>query len=165
MTNETTIRRAGPRDVNQMVEFFNEVQPDGDPVDRIQVLGSFGEQGYMLAEVDSGLQAIVGWNTEDFIARIRQVLIHPADSQPTVGQQILEEVCQAAHELMCEVALLFPPLELPDPTRVIFESCGFEETALDALIPAWRRAAQASMPPCSFVMVRRLREKRVMRPV
>jgi len=164
MTNEIAIRRVRPSDADEMAAFINRAQRGKPKVDRAQILASFGDQGYMLAATDGELHAVVGWNTEDFIARIRQVTIFPARLRSTVGKALLEAVCQSAYELMCEVALLFPPLEASGRARKFYRSCGFAEVSLDDLIPAWRKAAQASMPDDSLVMLRKLREKRVMRP-
>ena len=165
MTDEIAIRRASPRDVGKMLIFVNRARRGMPKIDRGQLLQWFGEHGYMLAEVDGELHAVVGWHTEDFIARIRQVIIYPARLRTTVGRTLLDAVCQSAVELMCEVALLFPELKASGRARRFYRSCGFETVSPDDLIPAWRRAAQQSMPAECFVMMQKLREKRVMRPV
>ena len=165
MIDEIVIRRASLRDIAKMLVFINRSRRGKPKIDRSQLLESFGEHGYMLAEVDGGLHAVVGWHTEDFIARIRQVIIFPARLRRTVGRAILEAVCSSAFELMCEVALLFPPLDASGRARSFYRSCHFEQVLMDDLILAWRRAAWQSMPEDCFVMVRKLREKRVMRPV
>ena len=87
MTDGITIRRASPRDVGKMVVFMNRSRRGKPKIDRAHVLESFGEHGYMLAEVDGELHAAVGWHTEDFIARIRQVTIFPARLRRT-GQKV-----------------------------------------------------------------------------
>lgn len=165
MTEEIVIRRASPRDAGAMLTFFNRAARGKPKIDRVHLLQSFGEHGYMLATVNDELHAVVGWHTEDFIARIRQVIVYPARLRNTVGRALLEAVCQSAFELMCEVALLFPAADASGRARSFYHSCGFETAVLDDLIPAWRMAAQQSMPPDCDVMVRKLREKRVMRPV
>ncbi len=165
MTGEIATHRAKPRDLDRMVGFLNRARRGRPLVSRTELLESFGEQGYMLAEVDGEICGLAGWYTEDFIARIRLVIVFPAASRGTVGRALLEAVCQAAHELMCEVALLFPPQDSSGRARHFFRSSGFQEVELDELIPAWRRAAQQSMPEETYIMVRQLREKRVMRPV
>lgn len=165
MSNEIVIRRARPQDVGAMVAFINQAGRGKAKIDRAQLLESFGDQGYMLAEQAGELRALVAWNTEDFIARISRVIVFPARFRSTVGKALMEAVCGAAYELMCEVALLFPPEDASGRTRQFFRSCGFEAIEMDDLIPAWRRAAWQSMPDNSFIMLRKLREKRVMRPV
>jgi N-acetylglutamate synthase-like GNAT family acetyltransferase len=165
VTDQISVRRAGPRDVDEMVRFFNRARRGRRKVDVTQLFQSFGEQGYMLAEMDGELHAVVGWNTEDFIARIRQITIFPAKLRRTVGRAVLEVVCQSAYEGMCEVALFFPPLDASGRAQTFYRSCGFTRVSLDDLIPAWRRAALHSMPENSSVMLRKLREKRVMHPV
>ena len=108
---------------------------------------------------------MVGWHTEDFIARIRKVVIYPARLRASVGRTLIEAVCESAVELMCEVALLFTPPDSSGRLLRFYSSCGFEAVTLDELIPAWQKAAQQSMPAESLILVRKLREKRVMRPV
>ena len=108
---------------------------------------------------------MAGWHTEDFIARISQVVIFPAALRKTVGRTLVGAVCDAASELMCEVALLFAPSDASGRERRFYRLCGFQEMTLDELIPAWRKAAVASMPESSLVMTRKLRDRRVMRPV
>ncbi len=165
MTDRIAVRRARPRDADEMVRFFNRALRGRRKVDLAQLFQSFGEQGYMLAEMAGELHAAVGWNTEDFIARIRQITIFPAKLRRTVGRALLEAVCQSAYEGMCEVVLFFPPLDASGRAQTFYRSCGFTRVSLDDLIPAWRRAALQSMPVNSFVMLRQLRDKRVMHPV
>ena len=165
MTGDIVIRRAKPRDAEMMLGLINRARRGKPKLNRYQLLESFGEHGYMLAELDGVLHAVVGWYTEDFIARIHQMDISPATLRGTVGRALIEEVCRSAGELMCEVALLFLPSDASGRARQLYRSCGFEEVAVEDLIPAWRAAAHHSMPEGALVMVRKLREKRVMRPV
>jgi len=162
---EFEIRRAGPQDVDAMTVFINQAQSNEPEIDHVQLLQSFGEQGYMLAKAQDEIRAVIGWNTEDFIGRVREVFLEPSDEGSAAGFQLLETVCQAAHELMCEVALLFYPPDISDQEKQIFQACNFEPTELDELISAWRKSAEQSMPEGSLVMVRKLREERVMRPI
>ncbi len=165
MTGEIVVRRARPRDAETMVGLINQARRGKLKTSRSQLLESFGERGYMLAEVDGELHAVVGWYTEDFIARIHQVDIFPAALRGTAGRALIEAVCQSAGELMCEVVLLFLPADTSGRARRFYHSCGFEQVVVDDLIPAWRKVAQESMTEDALVMVRKLREKRVMRPV
>ncbi len=165
MTDQISVRRARLGDVDEMVRFFNRARRGRPKVVVTQLFQSFAEQGYMLAEMEGELHAVVGWNTEDLIARIRQITIFPAKLRRTVGRVLLEAVRQSAYEGMCEVALFFPPLDASGRAHTFYRSCGFTRVSLDDLIPAWRRAALQSMPENSSVMLRKLRDKRVMRPV
>jgi len=157
------IRRAHLRDVGALVSLISRA---GTPVDRAQIVASFGEQGYMVAEVQGELRAAIGWSTEDFVARIRQVFVVRTGAWESVLRMLLEAVCQAAAELMSEVALLFCRPDTPEEMARLYRAGQFEPVALDTLIPAWRRAAEQSMPTAGDrIMVRKLCEKRVMRPI
>ncbi|MBN1314736.1 MAG: hypothetical protein JXA42_04690, partial [Anaerolineales bacterium] len=158
-----SIRRGAPRDAAALADFFNRSDANKPPMSRPQMLASFGDQGYMLAINDGAIVATASWNTENFIACIYKVLVDPHDL--SIGQAVLESVCQAATELMCEVALLFYRPDTPVHSRDLYLSSGFESVALDDLISAWKKAARASMPAGSLIMVRKLRESRVMRPI
>lgn len=159
------IRRANPRDVGGLVSLINRTRKE-TPVNRAQVLESFGEHGYMLAEVEGEMRAAIGWSTEDFIARIRQIFIVRTGDWQAILQMLVEAVCQAAAELMCEVALLFYSPDTPAEIEHLYRASEFEPVALQTLIPAWRQAAEQSMPtPTGQIMIRKLREERVMRPL
>jgi len=148
-----------------MVEVVNRARRGKPKITRAQLMASFGERGYMLGEVEGELHALVGWNAEDFIARLQQPDIYPAALRSTVGRILLESVCRAAGELMCEVALLFVPADSSGRAMRFYRSCGFAEVTDEDLIPAWRKASQQSGPEGSRVMLRKLRDRRVLRPV
>lgn len=159
------MRRARARDVDALVAFLNARRTDGPPAERMELLASFGEQGYMLAELGGVIRGMIAWNTEDFIAYLRQVWLPDGKNAAETGRLLVESVCQAAHELMCEVALLFVPETLGEQEQSLYEACSFDAVEVTELIPAWRRAAESSMPAGSRVMLRKLRERRVMQPV
>jgi dephospho-CoA kinase len=159
------IRRANPRDVAALVSLITQMG-DGPPVTRVQILESFGEQGYMLAELEGELRAAIGWSAEDLIARIRKAWVLRTGEWEPLLEMLVEAVCEAAAELMCEVALLFYRPDTAIEIVDLYRASKFEPVAMEALIPAWRRAAEQSMPAqAGQVMVRKLREKRVMRPI
>ena len=159
------IRRASARDVAALAAFLNARQAGSPSVERLELLASFGEQGYMLAEVDGEIQGVIAWNTEDFIARLRQPWLPDGPSLAETGRPLVESVCRAAIELMCEAALLFVPDTISEQEKSLYEACNFGPVEVSELIPAWRRAAESSMPAGCRVMLRKLRERRVMQPV
>lgn len=160
-----TIRRANPRDVGGLVSLVNRTGRE-KPTNRAQILESLGEQGFMVAEVEGEMTAAIGWSTEDFIARIREVVIPRSGDWETALELLVEAVCQAAAEGMCEVVLLFYPPDTPAEIARLYRASQFEPVALRTLIPAWQRAAEQSMPTLTGqIMVRKLRETRVTQPL
>lgn len=163
--DEVVVRRARPRDAEDMAELINRARQREQKVTRTQVLEDLGGRGYLLAEVAGELHGVVGWHAEDLIARIQEAVVYPARLDDKVGRALIETVCQSAGDLMCEVALLFVSANASDQALQFYQSCGFEEVDVDDLIPAWRRAAQQSRPAGTFVMLRKLRDQRVLRPM
>jgi dephospho-CoA kinase len=163
---EITIRRAGPRDLEALEGLLAQTdsapRPDPGHADRSRLLENLGQQGYLLAESHGRIRGAIAWNAENLVAHGHRVMLVPYDEQ--VGQTLLEAFCQAAQDLMCEVAFLYAPTVAHDPAACLYRSCGFELTDPAALRGIWRDAAQAAMPPGTRLLMRTLRDRPVGQP-
>jgi dephospho-CoA kinase len=64
------------------------------------------------------------------------------------------------------VALIFVPLALAQSAAPAFGAQGYHPQLPEKLgVPAWKEAAQESMPPNTGMFFKKLREDRVLRPV
>ena len=62
--------------------------------------------------------------------------------------------------------LLFLDQDVPDAIKQAVLASGYEEkTAEELRIPDWKEAAKESAPPDSIMVVKRLREDRVLKPM
>ncbi len=66
---------------------------------------------------------------------------------------------------MCEVILAFPTYEVAAPILKLFLDRQFEEVELARLPDVWQAAAAESQPDNTFILMKKLRDTRVMKPV
>jgi N-acetylglutamate synthase-like GNAT family acetyltransferase len=160
------IRRAKPSDASEIAAFINRILGKVS-VDDITIIQSFGDEGYLLAERNGNLVGILGWRAENLVVRVTHFLIWPASECVAVGPSLFSEMEKAAATLQCEAALLLPPRSsLPSRQVEFFGALGYKPQAVASLPKAWREAArEAGLDDDDPVLVKQLREHRVLRPI
>jgi N-acetylglutamate synthase-like GNAT family acetyltransferase len=160
------IRRAKPSDAGKIAAFINRVLGKAS-VDDITIIESFGDEGFLLAERDGNLVGILGWQAENLVVRVINLLIGPAAEYPAVAPALFSEMEQAAATLECEAALLLPPRKSLSPRQIeFFSGLGYQPQTVASLPKAWREAArEAKLDDEDPVLVKQLREHRVLRPI
>ncbi|MBN1810923.1 MAG: hypothetical protein JXA14_03720 [Anaerolineae bacterium] len=168
MTQEqrVVVRRAKPSDASKIAAFINRVLGKAS-VDDITIIESFGDEGFLLAERDGNLVGILGWQAENLVVRVINLLIWPASEYTAVAPTLFSEMEQAAATLQCESALLLPPRAALSPRQIeFFGGLGYQPQTVASLPKAWREAArEAKLDDDDPVLVKQLRERRVLRPL
>lgn len=169
MTAESTaqarVRRAKPSDIGDIVTFLNRVRADGPRVDRAQIMRSFADKGFMVADLDGALVSVVAWHVENLVACVEELYINPASLFAAVAPQVLHMIEDAAAQLMAEAALIFIAHGTPQDAVDLFCGRGYKTADLASLPRAWREAATGLLKPEMKVLVKQLRESRVTRPI
>jgi N-acetylglutamate synthase-like GNAT family acetyltransferase len=163
---EIAVRRARVRDASTIAAFVNRARQGRRKVDELAVIERLGSVGFLLAERDRALVGMLGWRAENFVVRITDFLIGLVSERVTVAQALLAEMERAAAELQCEAALLFLPRPTPSTLVEFCETLGYESKIVADLPRAWRDAAlEGGLEGDEMVLVKKLREKRVLRPM
>ena len=97
---EVTVRRARPSDAGAIAAFINRVLGKAS-VDDITIIESFGEEGFLLAERDGNLVGILGWQAENLVVRVINLLIWPAAEYVAAAPPLFSEMERAAATLQC----------------------------------------------------------------
>jgi dephospho-CoA kinase len=161
---QITIKRGSPRLAEAIATFLN--QQLGKSLTRTDVMHRFGEKAYMLAYAGDALVGLGGCQVENLIARTDEFLLASDGPTKEVVGTLIDTIEKAANALQAEISLIFLPSDTPDEIRKAVLAKGYERQTLDDLrIPDWREAAQESTPPNSYMVVKRLREDRVLRPI
>jgi N-acetylglutamate synthase-like GNAT family acetyltransferase len=163
---EIRVRRAKVSDADEIVAFYNHAWGGRVPIDRLAVLERFGSVGFLLAERDGRLMGFLGWQAENLVVRVTDLLIWPASEGFAVSRVLLAAMEQAADELVCEAVLLF--LRTPDSSAWIefYEMLGYEPKPITDLPRAWQEAAREACPGDGGTMLmKQLRDRRVIRPL
>jgi len=163
---EMIVRRAKPKDAHRIAAFVSRASPGRPKVDRQKVIDRFGSVGFLLAERDDAIVGMLGWQAENLVVRVTDLLVQPASERLAATQALLSEMERAADELQCEAALLLPP-HPPSPDLIEFSATfGYEPQIVADLPRAWHDAAhEAQLAEEDTVLVKQVREKRVIRPL
>ncbi len=161
---QLTVVRGGPKQAEAIAAFINRVT--GSSLTKTDILLRFGQKAYMLAQANGQTIGLGGWQVENLITRIDEIMLLPnAPAGPTVTA-LIASIEKASNDLQSEISLLFLAHNTPDPIRQAVQANGYEPQDAAALrVPDWREAAEESAPPDTFLNVKRLREDRILKPI
>jgi len=162
---EITVTRARPVHVQDIAQFLNQFSGSGKTINKDDVMASFGEKAFLMLEVNSSLQGLIGWQVENLISRTTDILISPALPPDQALPVLLKEMETASHNLQCEASLLFIPENLAKNHQV-FTQNGYVTCLPEQLdTQTWQEAAKESMVPNTTMYFKKLRQDRVLRPI
>jgi len=172
VSSEIRVRRAKLADAAAIAEFVNAAhagaRSTAQSVAQVaaqDVLDRFSQGGFMLAQVDARLVGLLGWQVENLVVRVSDLLIsYPADPK-VVGQALIDKMESEASVLVAEAVLLFLPSNPSAKLLAFWEGFGYEFAGLKDLPRAWREAVAERGLDAQGVMVKRLRQDMVTRPV
>jgi N-acetylglutamate synthase-like GNAT family acetyltransferase len=160
------VRRAGVPDAGAVAAFVSTASQGRSQVDEVDVIERFGNVGFLLAERGGTLAGMVCWQAENLVVSVTDLLIWPASVREQVGAALFSEMERAAAELECEVALLFLPQSAPPAVVEFCSGFGYEEELVLDLPRPWREAAyQVEVGDNETLLLKRLRESPVSRPL
>jgi hypothetical protein len=163
--DDIIVRRARPSDVPSILLVIQRATEGAVKIKRSELLMALGDRGYLLGQQGSEISTVIGWNSENLIARIDQIFVYPPESAQVAGPAVLREIEDTAVSLMCEVILAFPINGIADPVLKLFLEKEFEAIELARLPDVWQAAVAESQPDNTFILMKKLRDTRVMKPV
>jgi dephospho-CoA kinase len=163
---ELAVRRAKAGDAGTITAFVNRALMGHGAVDERAVIERLGSVGFLLAEWDGHLVGMLGWQAENLVARVTDLLVGPAPERLAVGRALFSEMERVAAELQCEAALLFLPRSNPPQVVEFCKALGYEPRAVAGLPRVWQEAArEAGIGDDEAVLMKQLRARRVTRPL
>jgi N-acetylglutamate synthase-like GNAT family acetyltransferase len=163
---EIIVRRAKVSDAGRIAAFVNRGRRGQAAVDEQMVIERFGSVGFLLAEQDGDLVGMLGWQAENLVVRVTDFLVGPLSGRLAISQALLSAMEQAAREIECEVALLVLPHPTPPALVEFYRTLEYEPQIVASLSKAWREAArEVGFEDDEAVMMKKLRAKRVLRPL
>lgn len=163
---EIKVRRVRAGDGDRVAAFVNRALVGRVTVDRLAVIERLGSVGLLLAECGGDVLGMVGWQAENLIARVTDLLIGPGCERIDVGRALLGHVERAADELQCEAVLLFMPYPISPEMVEFCRSLGYEPRLVADLPNVWQEAAcETHVGDDGTVWMKQLRAKRVLRPL
>jgi len=159
-----TVRRANRRDTKTLAAIMKGTMRWRTPPTDAEVLEMLFNKGYWLALSRKG-GGLTGWQAENLVMCIDDFYVYPATYYPQVGGPLLETIETESRALSCEVAIAFLDNRIAPEAIDFFQSHGYERQGGEELYPVWREVAQDFLTENRFMMVKKLREQRVMRPL
>jgi len=161
---EVAVRRAGPAQAQAIADMINTVT--GKKLTRSDVLVSFGKNAYMLAYIDNRLVSVAGWQIENLVTRITEFLLLPDVEPKPVVSGLVKAIEQASNDLQSEIALIFLAKGTSETVEKALLAMDYARTdPADFRVPDWREAAEESAPANTYLLAKKLREDRVLRPI
>ncbi len=164
-TMNLEVTRAKPRQAEDIANFVNRLIGGEVKLTRSDVMTAFGEKAYMLLGAGTRMVGVVGWQVENLVARIDDVLLEK-NLDPSIALEVLMgEIEKASHQLNAEAALVFVTPELAKETET-WSKLGYQtRIAEDLQVNAWQEAAHESMREGTKMLFKQLRVDRVLRPL
>ncbi len=158
--------RGKPRDSELIAKLINHLSKGQQKLSSDDVMASFGDQAYILLQLQDQLVGIAGWQVENLVARTTELYLENGIDIQAGLEMLIAEVERASGDLQCEASLIFPTPELASLDSV-WKKLGYEERAPAALgVQAWQDAAVESMPQDHPILLfKQLRQDRVLRPI
>ena len=162
---QLVVRRAGPKQAEEIASFITRLNKEKKQVTRSDVMAAFGEKAFMVVYQDRQLVGLVGWQVENLVARVVDFYLNPRLSLADAAPGLMAEIEKASRELQSEAALLFLPVEIARHDGV-WQSLGYEKRDVESLgVRAWEEAANESYVDGSEMLFKQLRVDRVLRPI
>ena len=162
------IKRGKPDNAQQIAEFITAHGNKGE-VNRMDVMMSFGQKSFFLAQSeDDSVLAVLGWTVENLVTSMDEFYIKPGVPIEAAVHALAVAVEEASMELQSEAAFLFLPEGTATTVLDAFKTDGYEAITLKEIkIPIWREAVEESMRNAGdqVVLWKQLRQDRVLQPI
>ena len=161
------VKRGMPNNAQGIADFITAHGKRGQ-VSRMDVMMSFGQKSYLLAQDDKDdVLAIIGWTVENLVTRMDEFHIKPGIPVPTAVHAILTAVEDASKDLNSEAAFIFLPSATANPILEAFKADGYATITLKEIkIPVWREAVEEALRDSDRqVLWKQLRKDRVLQPI
>ncbi len=159
------VRRAKLSDAEAIAAFIKRARPDTE-LSRLDIAERFGQVGFLLAERGETIVGLLGWQVENLVVRVTDFLVvETPDNRLTVGKPLVETMEDQAEDLKAEAVVLFMPPQSPPALVSYWEAMGYERQAVSDFHRAWRDAVHEWAEDAESVMIKRLREDLIHRPM
>lgn len=160
---EVMVRRAKRRDIPAITVIMNGLLGEGT-ITEDDAMQKIFEKAYWVA-VGEKAGGLAGWQAENLVACTDEFYVYPPGYWEEIGGPLLETIEAEAYDLACEVSIVFVDKYHPQEAVEFFASHGYERQELEDLIKIWREVASEFMTEDRFLILRKLREKRIMHPL
>lgn len=158
------IIKGGPKQAADMATFLKSVK--GSEFTRNDILMKFGQRAYLLAYSGSTIIGLAGWQIENLITRVTEILMLPTAPKERILGEMVESIEKSSLDLQSELSLLFIEEALTGEVEKPLRMLDYERTnPSEFRVPDWRDAVEESAPEGTVLFAKKLREDRILRPM
>lgn len=136
------VRRAAAKDSGPIADLIQRVS--GKAISRQDVLGSFAEKSYSVAEnTDGTLVGVMSWRVENMINWSDEVYLDPSLAPQPLIDALTATIEEQSKELKSEVTFIIPSPTMQDEW---FVNAGYKRLTLDNIVgPVWTEAVKKTI--------------------
>jgi dephospho-CoA kinase len=163
-TENIQIRRPRREDLGELADLFNDTK--GIRPSEADIIMSFTETSYLVAEYGDKMIGSVGFVVENLISQSSDIVVLPGIAMEPVLSKLVAGMEDAAQNLQAEVSFIYlNDEEDAQMIALLRGNLGYETTQLEDIdFTAWREAVRASQPIDTIILSKKLREERVLTP-
>lgn len=165
VTADVSIQRGLPRDSARIAAFISRLNGSAPPLSSEDIMSAFGDKAFLLLMSGNQLVGLAGWQVENLVSRTTELFLDPRIPMAKGLKNLVTEVERASRDLQCEASLLFLPPQLAAHKEIWNEMGYSPHDPLTLGVSAWRAAAKESQPVNTILLIKQLRQDRVLRPI
>lgn len=157
--------RGKPHQAKEIAALINRYSGSKKNLTREDIMEAFGEKAFMLLQADDVMVGIAGWQVENLVTCVDEILLAGGLEVGTAIKILMEEIEKDSIQLQAEAALVIaqPNISAEENT---WNALGYKLQTTDSLkVAAWQEAATQSMRPGTVLLFKQLRLDRVLRPI
>ncbi len=160
------VKRGMPSNAQMIADFIT--KSSDTTVSRMDVMMSFGQKSYLLAQHgEETIAALMGWTVENLVTRMDEFYLDGSAPIAQTIQMVIQAIEDASKELQSEVAFVFLSSTTHADQIKAFQGGGYDPIVLrDIKVPAWREAVEETVAGREMVvLMKQLRKDRVLQPI
>ena len=164
MPPTVVVRRASRDDLDAICGITREASPGRVAPDRGSVLEKLLEWAYFVSATTK-VMGVVRWQATNFVACLKDLYVYPPVQRRRICAPLLARVEEEARGLSCEVALLLTDRRSSWRAIKFYRELGYERAKVDRPAKAWADVAEEHVGVDEILLLKRLRETRIMAPM
>lgn len=165
MNPEIIVLRARRQDLTPLAKLIAKATEGKKTPDENEILENFLARSYFIATSDNHLLGAASWGAENLVATVEELYVVSDRVHNVIAPPLLKAIEKAARELFCEVILLAIPVGTPSNQANTYKTLGYEPQPVENLHKYWREVAERILSEGNEVLIKKLRESRVVKPI
>jgi N-acetylglutamate synthase-like GNAT family acetyltransferase len=159
-----TVRRATRKDLQAIGDIVRQASGGRDTPDDDVLFERLLEWAYFVSATSKPM-GVVRWQATNFVACLKDLHVYPPVQRRRLGQPLVGRVEDEARALSCEVALLLADKRASWRAIKFYRELGYERAKAEELNRAWREVVEDYREADEMLLLKRLRETRIMAPI